>query len=120
MEDDRRVEVRAQGGLLAGASAGLALLLRVCPPERYSIYPICLWRAVTGWRCPGCGTTRALAALLAGHWRDAIHYNAPAVAIAPLAALILAIECYSALRYNRWRHAAAAGTRIILKIASFT
>ena len=87
---------------MAAAAGTLAALLRFFPPGQYPIYPICLWRAVTGWRCPGCGTTRALAALLAGQWPEALHYNALAAALAPAAALLAAVHFYHAMRYNRW------------------
>ncbi len=42
----------------------------------------CLFRTVTGLRCPGCGISRALAALLRGQLDRFIEYN-------PLAPLIV-------------------------------
>jgi len=79
-----------------------ALALRLFPPWRYPIYPACPIRALTGWRCPGCGTTHALAAMLAGHWMDAWHYNPMAVVVyPPLAALAIVQICW-AVRWNRW------------------
>jgi hypothetical protein len=53
-----------------------ALLLRF-PPEQYAfLYPQCPIHHYLGILCPGCGTTRALAALLRGHIREALGLNA--------------------------------------------
>ena len=35
----------------------------------------CLFRAITGYSCPGCGAQRALHALMHGHFLEAIRYN---------------------------------------------
>lgn len=102
MEDDGRVEIRTKAAILAGAGAMGALMLRVFPPWQYPIYPVCIWSAITGWRCPGCGSTRAIAALVAGHWPEAMNYNPVATALAPLVSVILAVQLYSGVRYNRW------------------
>lgn len=37
--------------------------------------PRCLFKMVTGWDCPGCGSQRALMALLHGHPAEACGYN---------------------------------------------
>ena len=33
-------------------------------PVKYSFYPTCLFHRLTGWNCPGCGSLRAMHALL--------------------------------------------------------
>jgi uncharacterized protein (DUF983 family) len=69
---------RAQTGLAAAflfAGAGAVLLLRF-PPEQYSFYPRCPIRTYLHLQCPGCGATRALAALLHGRVTDAFQLNA--------------------------------------------
>jgi len=73
--------------LLLVLAAAAAWTLRTFPPWQYPIYPACPIRALTGWRCPGCGMTHALAALLLGHWAQAWHYNAMAVIAFPTLAL---------------------------------
>jgi Protein of unknown function (DUF2752) len=102
VEDDRRVEIRSKAAILLAGAAAAAAVLRFFPPGEYPIYPFCLWHTITGWRCPGCGTTRAVAALLAGRWSDAVHHNALAVAFAPVMGAMFSMQCYSGLRYNRW------------------
>ena len=45
---------------------------------------ICLWRAMTGSPCPGCGITRALFVLACGDWRGAMQLNASSLVVGPL------------------------------------
>lgn len=45
-------------------------------PSTHGFYPTCLFHALTGLNCPGCGGTRALYALLHGHFRLALKDNA--------------------------------------------
>ena len=44
----------------------------------------CLFRAVTGHPCPGCGMTHALIALACGDWRAAWQFNPNSYAVAPI------------------------------------
>jgi Protein of unknown function (DUF2752) len=78
--------------LLAAALAGCALLLRF-PPERYGFYPQCPIHQYLHLECPGCGATRALAALLRGRINEALHLNALFVLLLPFA-LVFAVTCY--------------------------
>ena len=93
---------RARAGAALALAALAGVSLRLFPPWLYPIYPACPIRALTGWRCPGCGTTHALAAMLAGRWTDAWHFNAMAVVVYPVLAALALVETYSALRWNRW------------------
>jgi hypothetical protein len=43
--------------------------------------PFCLFRAVTGLPCPGCGVTRALIAIARGDYRKAWRLNPAAFAV---------------------------------------
>ena len=78
--------------LLAVALVLCAMLL-IDPPTRFSFYPVCPIHQLFGIDCPGCGATRALAALLHGHLREALHLNALFVLLLP-GALTIAIETY--------------------------
>ena len=59
---------------LAGA-AGFAALLFLFPPDEVPYWPKCLLHQTTGLHCPGCGATRALAALLHGDLRRSLANN---------------------------------------------
>lgn len=70
----------------------IIILLRF-PPTQYSFYPQCPIFEYLHLECPGCGTTRALAALLHGRLAEAFHFNALVVLWLPVAAAY-AILCY--------------------------
>jgi hypothetical protein len=74
--------------VLAVVAAGLlvvaGLLVRF-PPQVYGFYPRCPVYQFTGLQCPGCGGTRAVAALLRGRLLEALRLNALVVGLMPLA-----------------------------------
>ncbi|MEO6149485.1 MAG: DUF2752 domain-containing protein [Mucilaginibacter sp.] len=53
-------------------------------PERYSLFPKCPFHALTGLDCPGCGSQRAVHALLHADISKAIGYNLLLVMSLPL------------------------------------
>ncbi len=63
---------------------GTAALLFFFPPTQHSFYPQCPIYALFHLQCPGCGTTRAFAALLHGHVREALHLNALTTLLLPI------------------------------------
>jgi hypothetical protein len=69
-----------------------AILLRF-PPAQGSFYPRCPIYEYLHLQCPGCGATRALAALLRGHFSEAMHLNALITPLSPFAA-VCCIRCY--------------------------
>jgi hypothetical protein len=88
--------------LLAVALLLCAVLL-LYPPGRTSLYPACPIRQYFGIDCPGCGATRALAALFHGRIIEAMRLNAMFVLLLPVA-LAGAIESYRrALRPGTFR-----------------
>ena len=64
-------------------------------PEEQGIYPPCIFYALTGLHCPGCGTLRAVHQLLHGNLIAAFGYNPytmlalPVIGYAFLSALLL-------------------------------
>ena len=89
-------------------------------PRHSSIYPACPIREFLGIDCPGCGATRALAALLRGHFAEALRLNALFVLLLP-AALAVAAETYRrAIRPGtfRWPNPPAAALYATLATAA--
>ena len=82
-------------GSAAAALAAAAVVLRRFPPDRYSFYPRCPIYLYFHLQCPGCGATRALAALLQGHIAEALHLN-------PLIAILLPLALLYAF-HNLWK-----------------
>ena len=54
------------GGILLLLIFALAVLFWYDPVES-GVFPPCLFHAITGWHCPGCGSARGLHQLLHGH-----------------------------------------------------
>lgn len=52
-------------------------------PATAGWFPQCPFRVATGWQCVGCGSQRALHALLHGHWGEVWRYNAAIVLMLP-------------------------------------
>jgi Protein of unknown function (DUF2752) len=89
--------------LAACALAVAAFVLVRFPPTSSTFYPRCpvfLWLHLY---CPGCGGTRALAALFHGRLQEAMHWNALVVVSLPFAA------AFFAMAYGRAISAAAFG-----------
>lgn len=65
---------------------------KIFDPMESSIFPRCVFYSVTGLRCPGCGTQRALHAMLTGDFAAAWHYNAFLMVMLPVIVLLLGAE----------------------------
>lgn len=95
-------------GLAVAAIALVAVALTavyavVDPTAEYM--PRCIFRTLTGWSCPGCGSQRFLHALLSGHPLQAVSYNY----FLPLGLVMIALACWleatsrtHPARYRRW------------------
>lgn len=86
--EHRRVVVSAA---ILMAALLVAFYLFVDPAS--GIYPSCTFKMLTGLSCPGCGSQRAVHALLHGDLQGAFSYNALFIIELPLLALL----CYTAL-----------------------
>ena len=73
---------------VAAAGAGF-LYLYFVDPLTSPFAPPCLFTAIFGVRCPGCGSLRALHALAHGDLKAALAFNAPLVYVLPLIAALL-------------------------------
>ena len=66
--------------------AGIAIY-STFDPSTVRFCPRCTFLTLTGLKCPGCGTQRAIHALLHGNFLEAVRFNAMMVASVPLLAL---------------------------------
>jgi hypothetical protein len=76
----RRIAAAAAG---AGAASG-SVVLFVFDPATSGLFPPCVFHALTGLHCPGCGSLRALHALLHGDVAQALAFNPLTTAALPL------------------------------------
>lgn len=98
------------------AAAGLTVLYSTVDPST-NLYPRCSFKMLTGLSCPGCGSQRALHALLNGHLAEAFRFNALFIVEIPLIALLLGLR-YSGKRGSRLRHVLGTQTFILLILAT--
>ena len=89
----------AKNGVAAAGLAGAALLYRFSP-EEYPFYPRCPFFALTHHYCPGCGATRAIAALLHGNVATAMHFNAAVTVLLPVLLWYFGRMYWTAVREN--------------------
>ena len=89
------------GMVIAAVLGGLAVVYQF-PPTEYSFYPRCPIYLTTHWLCPGCGSTRALHALLHLQIQSALHYNALFTLLFPFIFLWLGFSSYRTLRYDQF------------------
>ena len=67
--------------------AGL-VLLALFNPENTPMYPRCPFYVLTGYKCPGCGTLRAIHKMLHLQFSEAFAYNPLLMFAIPFIALI--------------------------------
>jgi len=84
-------------GLTTGAAALLFLFLLT--PSELSWFPKCPFFVLTGYKCPGCGTLRAIHFLLHLNFVEAWRMNPLAVVSIPL---IAALAAFPSFRRNAW------------------
>jgi hypothetical protein len=84
--------------------ATVAAVLLKYDPSQNDFYPRCPVYELFHLQCPGCGATRALAALLRGHLAEALHWNALFTVLLPfgLAYGMYGYGCWMRGRKMRW------------------
>ena len=75
-----------------------AVLLRLFDPAHSLVFPPCPLHYFTGLYCPGCGSLRAMHALLHGDLRQALAMNALTAILLPFVGYGLLSEIYRHLR----------------------
>jgi len=78
-----------------------AAMLFVFPPTQDSFYPQCPVHYYFHILCPGCGGTRALAALLHGRFAEALQLNALVTLLMAIAAVYSGMYSYRILSRRR-------------------
>jgi hypothetical protein len=92
----------AAAGTVALAAGTTVLFL--FDPSESAFYPPCLFRACTGLYCPGCGTARALHALLHGHVGEAFGLNPLMVSTLPFMGYYVMSYAYAGVRMRPFNH----------------
>lgn len=79
-----RISDKTLYALVAAGGVFLLSMLLFFDPSTSALFPPCPTNALTSLYCPGCGTLRALHALLRGDLREAFSQNALAVLFLPI------------------------------------
>lgn len=69
---------------VSGLGVAAAVFLFMVDPAGSGVYPPCLFHALTGWYCPGCGSARAMHEMLHGHLRAAFALNPAVLFVVPI------------------------------------
>ena len=99
--------------LIPAAVVG-TVLLYFFPPGRYHFWPPCVFHKLTGLYCPGCGNTRALAALLHGDIAGSLAKN---VLLIPALICLAVLYCKPQMALNRYFCRTISGVVIVFSIA---
>lgn len=70
--------------VVAGLAAAVAGYVAVVNPDVPGHYPTCPFYALTGYYCPGCGSLRAIHALVHGEVGQAFGYNMLSMSMVPV------------------------------------
>lgn len=93
-------------------------VVAVYPPNGQLLYPRCVFQAVTGWQCPGCGVTRATHALLHGDLAAAWRLNPLWVGLLPLLGWTYLAWLVNDLGNRRWFQPLANRYGVVVLLAA--
>jgi len=94
---------------LLGLAVAFWLLREHGPSARW--LPGCTFHRLTGLHCPGCGMTRAAAALAHGNLAAAFRFNPVGMVLLPLALVGLGLEAFGWIRAKPPRYRLQPGAR---------
>ncbi len=75
--------------IIAVALVAMAMVYFLFDPASTRLFPKCAFLSLTGLKCPGCGSQRAVHALLHADVGAAFRYNALLVASLPILAMLI-------------------------------
>jgi hypothetical protein len=101
--------------LVPVAAVGLAWLWAFDPAQT-GMYPPCALHWLTGWHCPGCGSTRAVHALLHGNVLAALGFNPLLVIGTPVVAVAAA---WHRRKSGQWGFPAKSGWAMLAVLLVF-
>lgn len=104
------------GATAALAAVALLILYYYSHDPSSTPSPKCMFKTLTGWDCPGCGSQRALHAALHGDFVAAWHFNPFVFFAVPAATFYIIAE--TGRRHWPRLHAAAVNPLIIAAIAA--
>lgn len=97
MTKSLKITAVALAATLAGA---MTVVYFFVDPAQSKLMPRCLFKSLTGWDCPGCGSQRMLHALLHGDWAGAWHANPFLLSMGPYILLLGFVSLFRT-RYRR-------------------
>jgi hypothetical protein len=89
------------GILTAAVLLALAAVYFLFDPNTEGVFPKCAFYVLTGWKCPGCGSQRALHALLHGDIAGAFHMNMW-IPVAAIYIVLVTIALFFSNRNSRY------------------
>ena len=85
-----------QSAVLLAGGVGALPVLYLFNPAQSRLFPPCPFLLLTGWRCPGCGSLRAMHQLLHGELSAGLTLNPMMVLMLPML-LFLFVQQFKAL-----------------------
>lgn len=89
-------------GLLA-VSAGILIVSRISGFSVSNFLLPCLFHSLTGYYCPGCGGTRAVAGLLHGNILESLYYHPFVVYAAAVYVVFMVTNTVEIISRGRWK-----------------